>query len=409
MLRLIFSTLPQMLLSGWAALLLLLAAVLVYLQYRRIASMETEWYGVAKHAPLWQTQNSLLMGILGGVFGSVVLSLSGVGLVDQPGAASALLYLWPLSIILGALNPRFFCFAYSSSLLSLSHLLTGWPKIDIPSVVGLVAVLHMVEALLIWVSGATCPTPMTIGGSQGEAVPGFMLQRFWPVPLVLPLFSLGAVAPVDMPAWWPLLSPGGGLSTSLGAFGWQLIPVVVTMGYSDLAIAAPPEQRARQSTLSLLAYSGILLLLAVAAGHYPPFLWVAALFSGVGHEAMAVWAGRVQLLGRPYLQRPARGVGVLDVLPGSPAEAGGLKCGAVIVTVDDAEVHTKEQLHEAMMAAPAYVRIMYRHGRQLGHCRLPRPVEGLFGFGAILLPEPGDQAVARVKRPGLFHWLGVER
>lgn len=408
MLRLVFSTLPQMLLSGWAALLLLVAAVVVYLQYRRIAIMETEWYGVAKHSPLWQTQSSLLTGILGGVFGSVVLSLTGVGLVDHPGGASALLYLWPVSIALGALNPRFFCFAYSATLLSLSYLLTGWPKIDIPAVVGLVAVLHMVEALLIWVSGATCPTPVSIGGRPGEAVPGFMLQRFWPVPLVLPLFSLGGGVPVDMPAWWPILSPGGGLA-SLGAFGWQLIPVVVTMGYSDLAIAAPPEQRVRQSTWSLLAYSGVLLLLAVGAGYYQPLLWVAALFSGVGHEAMAVWAGRVQLRGLPYLQRPARGVGVLDVLPGSPAEACGLKCGTVIVTVEDAEVHTKEHLHAALMAAPAYVRIMYRTGRELGHCRLPRPAEGLFGFGAILLPEPGDEAVVCVRRVGLFRWFELER
>jgi hypothetical protein len=402
----VLTGLPQMITSGWAVLLLLVAVFLVYMQYRRIAMMETELYGVAKHSALAQTQYSLFMGILGGVIGSFVLTLAGVGLVESGGSASALLYLWPVSIALGAINPRFFCFAYSATLLSVSCLLFGWPNINIPSVVGLVAVLHMVEAFLIRMSGATCATPVSVGGRMGEAVPGFMLQRFWPVPLVLPLFSVAAIAPVDMPAWWPVLSPASGLVTALG---WHLAPVVVTMGYSDMAIAAPPSVRARQSMVSLLIYSGALLLLAVGAQHFPSLLWVAALFSGLGHETMAVLSGRLQLVRPPYLQRPTRGVGVLDVLPGSAAEAGGLRSGTVIVTVDDFEVHTKEQLHGALMAAPAYVSIMFRHGRQLEHCRLPRPAEGLFGFGAILLPEPGERAMARVRRPALFRWSGLER
>lgn len=409
MIRLIMMTLPQIILSGWAALLLLVALLLVYMQYRRIANMETELYGVAKHSPLRQTQYSLLMGAVGGLVGSIVLSLAGAGLVEEPGAASALLYLWPVSIALGAINPRFLCFAYSATLLSVSYLTIGWPRIDIPSVVGLVAILHMVEALLIWINGASGATPISIGSQYGEAVPGFMLQRFWPVPLVLPLFSIAGGAPLDMPAWWPVLTPGAGLELGAATFGWSLVPVVVTMGYSDLAITAPPDVRVRQSTRSLLIYSGILLALAIAAGHYRPLLWVAAIFCGLGHEAMAVWAGRVQLVGQPYLQRPPKGVAVLDVLPGSPAEAGGLKSGAVIVTVDDFEVHNREQFHEALMAAPAYVSIMYRNGRQLEHCRVPRPAEGLFGFGAILLPEPGERALAKVRRPAFFRWSGLEK
>lgn len=410
MLRQMFATLPQVVLSGWAAALLLVAALLVFLQYRRIAGTEAELFGVPKHSPLVQTQYSLLLGLLGGVVGSAVLSLAGIGLVQVEGAMSALLYLWPVSILLGAINARFFCFAYGATLIALSHLLFGWPQVDLPSVLGLVAVLHMVEALLIRLSGASCATPLSVGGQMGEPVPGFMLQRFWPVPLVLPLFSAGAGLPVDMPSWWPLIEPvsaiGGG---GAGGLGWQLVPVVVTMGYSDLAISAPPQVRVRQSSRLLLAYSGTLLLLAVGAYHFPPLTWAAALFCGLGHEAMAVWSGRVQLLGAPYLRRPARGVGVLDVLPGSAAAVAGIRSGAVILTVDDLEVHSRDQLHEALMASPAYVRIMYRNGLLLEHRRVPRPPEGLFGFGAILLPEPEDRALARLRRPAFFRASRLEK
>lgn len=408
-LRMMFATLPQLVTNGWAAALLLMAVGVVFLQYRRISVTEAELYGVAKQAPMQQTLYALFMGVAGGIVGSVALSLAGVGLVEIPGAASALLYLWPVSVALGAINPRFFCFAYSGSLVALISLLTGWPQMDIPSVMALIAILHMVEALLIYWSGASCATPLSIYGTYGEAVPGFMLQRFWPVPLVLPLFSLFLNSPVSMPSWWPLIHPDQQLIHAAVPFGFKFMPFVVTMGYSDLAITAPPEVRAKQSSRVLLAYSGILLLLAVASGYWRPFMWVAALFSAVGHETMAVWSGRVQLLGDTYLKRPAKGVGVHDVLPGSPALAAGLKPGTVILTVDDFEVNSREALHEALMQAQTFVRIMYRNGRQLENCRMQRPPEGLFGFGAILLPEVGDRALRRLRRPTFFRYSRLEK
>lgn len=406
--KVLLETLPKVILNGWALTLLLVAVLLVYLQYRRVEAKEAELYGLAKHSPLEQTFYSLIVGVFGGAVGSTVLSLAGVGLVNVPGTASALLYLWPVSVILGAINSRHFCFAYSGALVSLVYLIFGWPRVDVPSLIGLVAVLHMVEALLIWLNGATCATPLSISGRLDQAVPGFMIQRFWPVPLVLPIFSAMSTSPVDTPLWWPLLRPDQFLNHAVG-FGWQFMPFVVTMGYSDLAITAPPEVRAKQSSGIMFGFSAILLALAVGAGFWRPLMWVAVLFSAVGHEAMAVWSGRVQLLGEPYLRRPGKGIGILDVLPGSPAMAAGLGSGSVILTVDDFEVHSRDQLHEALMASPAYVRIMYRNGRQLEQCRLPRPPEGLFGLGVILLPESDDRPVARLRRPAMFRRTRLER
>ncbi|MFZ5815798.1 MAG: PDZ domain-containing protein [Bacillota bacterium] len=405
----LLKSLPQLLLSVWAMLLLLVAAAIVFAQYRRIALTEQELYGLPKRSPLVQTQQSLLAGVAGGLAGSMVLSAAGVGLVEVPDATSALLYLWPVSILLGALNPRLICFAYSAMVVSLSHLIFGWPQLDIPSVLGLVAVLHLVEAVLIWGNGAMCPTPLSIAGGQDEPVPGFLLQRYWPVPLVIPLFSAAGAPAVEMPTWWPLLRPDSASILGAVTMGWEFLPLVVVLGYSDLAIASPPESRVRQSSGLMLLYSGILLALAISGSYFRPLLWLGVLFSGLGHEAMVVFTSRLQMIGEPYLQRPARGLAVLDVLPGSPAAQAGLRSGMVVVTVDDYEVHTREQLHEALLSSPAYVSIMYRKGRQLEHCRIPRPPEGFYGFGMIPVPEPGDRALARLRRPAFFRWFGIER
>lgn len=409
MARLVFASLPAVLLSGWAALLLAVAVLLVYLQYRRLATVEAEIHGLPLHRPIAQTLQSLALGSLGGIAGSLLLSWAGVGLVDVPGGISALLLLWPLAFALGLVNPRFLCFAYGTTLLGISHLLFGWPRVDLPSLLGLVAVLHMVEALLIWWSGASCATPVSVNGPAGLASPGFSLQRFWPVPLVLPYFAGALGEPVDMGAWWPLLGLDPAVSPGISAIGWQLLPAVVTLGYADLAITAAPTTRARQSALVLLVYSAILFALAAVGSHVRPLLWVGVLFSAVGHEAMAVWSGRVQLLGVPYLTRPSRGVGVLGVVPGTAAAAAGLRSGSVILTVDDAEVHSRDQLHEALLASPAYVRIMFRQGRQLANAKIPRPDGGLLSMGVILLPEPGDDPVTRLRHPRFFRWTGLEK
>lgn len=405
----LLKSLPQLIFSVWAILLLLVAAAIVFAQYRRIALTEAELFGLPKRSPLLQTQQALLAGLVGGIAGSVVLSAAGVGLVQVPDATSALLYLWPVSIALGALNPRLICFAYSATVVSLSHLFFGWPRVDIPSVLGLVAMLHLVEAILIWGNGAACPTPLSFPGKGEEPVPGFLLQRYWPVPLVIPLFSRAGGSAVDMPQWWPLLRPDS--ATALGSLhlGWELLPVVVVLGYSDLAIASPPEARARQSSGLILLYSGILLALAISGSYLRPLLWVGVLFSGLGHEAMVVLAGRLQMTSQPYLQRPNRGVGILDVLPGSPADLAGLRSGMAILAVDDCEVHSRTELHESLLSAPANVSILFRRGRQLEHCRLPRPSEGFYGFGVIPVPEPGDRALARLRRPGFFRLFGVQK
>lgn len=401
-------SLPGLLLSVWAILLLLFASTVVFFQYRRIALTEQELFGLAKGSPRVHTQYSLLAGLVGGLAGSMLLSVAGVGLVQMPDTTSALLYLWPVSIVLAFFNPRLICFAYSATLVSYSHLITGWPHVDVPSILGLVAVLHMVEAFLIWFNGAMSPTPLSLEGREEEPVAGFLLQRYWPVPLILPLFSLGGDPTVAMPQWWPLLRPDPAHAVA-GGLGWEFLPVVVVMGYSDLAISAAPQARVRQSSGMMLLYSGTLLALAMAGSHFRPLLWVGALFSGLGHEAMVILAGRVQMTGQSYLRRPERGLGVLDVLPGSPAASAGLHSGMVITAVEDAAVHTRGELHQALLSAPASVRIQYRRGEEMGECRLARPPQGFYDFGLIPMPEPGDQALARLRRPAFFRWFGVEK
>ncbi len=100
----------------------------------------------------------------------------------------------------------------------------------------LVAILHLVEALLIFVSGHQHASPMYFKHSSGRIVGGFSLQKFWPMPTIA---LIGAAVlgtgmeweTIAMPDWWPIFQSGVAVppgpcactpaSTPDGRFGLQ--------------------------------------------------------------------------------------------------------------------------------------------------------------------------------------------
>ena len=366
----VFAALPGMLLDRWSVLALLLVLFAVYLQYHRLARSEYALYGAVKNDAWWQTGFSLIYGTIGGVLASLILAMTGIAVVAAP--VSPLPFLWPLSLALSLLRPRYLGPAYAACLLSLAALITGWPRIDVASLGALVAVLHLTEGLTVALSAPSCASPVTVWGRDGQAAPGFVLRRFWPVPLVVPVVAAPAL-------------PGAAL---------LFVPLVVGMGYSGLAVSSSTAQRARRSGSLLVLYGLVLLGLALLAVRWQPALWLVATFCGAGHEALALWGGRDEVTGLPFLRRPGRGVGVLDVLPGSVADAAGLVSGSVILTVGGVDVRSRADVQRALTGSPSYLEIVYRNGRDLRNCRLPRPqVAG--ELGVIWLPEPGDAAQLR--------------
>ncbi|MCF6944235.1 hypothetical protein, partial [Klebsiella pneumoniae] len=91
--------------------------------------------------------------------------------------------------------------------------------LDIPALLALVAVLHLAEALLIRLQGATFANPLFIEGKRGKLVGGYQMQVFWPIPLFL---LIPGASDTVLP-WTPLFG-GDGWS---GGFSMMALPVVI--------------------------------------------------------------------------------------------------------------------------------------------------------------------------------------
>ncbi|MGE5481593.1 MAG: PDZ domain-containing protein [Bacteroidota bacterium] len=391
-----------------------LVMLLIYWQYRRQAAFEEMRLGRAALSPWRETFDSLLAGLLAGVGGALVLLVLGVSVLD-----AGILYLWPLALALMFIHPRYLCFAYAGGLIGLVRLIWGVPAaVEIAPLTALVAVLHGIEAILVWLDGASHPQALYVRTPAGQTVGGYLLQRAWPIPMVglAILFASQTeiqglaehIRNVATPDWWPLVS-----SREVPA-GLQplviIVPLVAALGYSDLTVTRPPAAKARRSALHLGVYSLLLVVLALIASRISWMGYLAVVAMPLGHELVILLGQRAETRGRPiYTATAHRGVGVLEVKPGSPAQVMGLQRGDLITAANGIPVGDFEELNQALAPWTVGVTLeVERGGRRrpvhyegkvppLGILTTPLPLGD--EFPAVPLPEDTwIDAILRVRR-----------
>lgn len=381
-----------------------LVVLLVGLQNRRLARVRVKLTGAARQQPVWgQTLQATLQGVLGGLVGSLLMVMIGVSL-SQIGIG----FLWVLAVILMLVHPRLLCFSYAGGLLSLSYLLLGFPQVEVPALIGLVAILHMVESVLIMLSGHMGAIPVYARHVSGRVVGAFNLQRFWPIPVVA-LLVVGVVADpaaqglLAMPEWWPLLRPPVALDPDHTLFA--LIPVAAGLGYGDLALSASPVAKSRRAAWNLGIYSLLLLGLAVAASRMQGLEIVAALAAPLGHEFLIRASWKAEINGKPLFVNVAHGLAVLDTVRGTPADRLGLRTGDILLRVNKEPVYSRYDLAYALQAEETGVMVEYQRQEQLATVSVYRkPGEA---FGLIPVPQEGDLPQVDLKRAGsglLLRW-----
>ncbi|ABB15836.1 MULTISPECIES: PDZ domain-containing protein [Carboxydothermus] len=318
-----------------------LLVLIIALQYSRISGKF-----ILSMDVIYDTLKATAHGIIGGMAGSLVLVFLGIALNE-----AGLSYLWPLAILFMLINPRFLCFSYAGGVVSLAYLIFGFPKVNVAQIAALVGVLHLVESVLILIGGHLGAKPEYFKIKTGQIVGGFVLQRFWPIPLaalVVVNQVPGVSGGIQMPDWWPLIKS----SEVAPNLMYSLIPVVAGLGYGDMVLTRYPEEKSRLSSLYLGIYSVSLIILAVLAMKLSFLTWLAAVFMPLGHEAV-IYLGRKLEEGKPIFVNPENGIGVmvLGVRAGSIADAAGLRTGDVILTVNGIYIHSPEELFRELTYA----------------------------------------------------------
>lgn len=402
LIRLVGEAIPTFLRQSELLVIVVVVLLLVHMQYKRIADVERRMFGVPLSDPVRNTAVGLLYGAAGGLLATVLFVVLGISLVDV-----GVGYLWILAIVLMTVHPRFLCFSYAGGLLSITHLLFGWPALNVPAVMALVAVLHLVESVLITVHGAKETTPVYVRRRDRRVVGGFMLQKFWPMPFIaLIAFAFGQTelgeTTLAMPDWWPLIRPQAAAPEGQ-AYVYMLFPVIAALGYGDIAITRRPRAKSRRTAVHLLVYSVVLMGLALAGGGVfgaasdgtVPFVlgwqWLSALFAIAGHEAVIYLGRQAEEDGAPVFDA-ADGAVVLGVAPGTPAEEMGLQTGDIIRTLNGYTIRSNADLRDVL--TPWAVGVTMEVERTARSTDAPdnritiRYPGKIPPFGVILAPDP---------------------
>jgi hypothetical protein len=304
---------------------------------------------------------AILSGIGGGFIGSLLLVFVGVS-VNELGGLS----LFFTALVLMLIQQRFLCFAYAGGVLSVLHLVFGFPQgFSVAQVMALVAVLHLIEALLIYLTGSIYPFPVYVSNQKGQVVGGFNLQKFWPLPLVV--FFAGLYPDpevlkglIDMPDWWPLIKAGFSGAGDGNEVVYSMLAVPAVLGYGDIATTTTPREKTRRAAGELAGFSVILLLLAIAAGHVKVFAYAAALFGPLGHEALIHLERRRERGEQPLYVAVEDGLKLLHVWAGSPLAKAQVRSGDLLLAVNGQAVHDERELREALAVG---VKTMRRDGK----------------------------------------------
>jgi PDZ domain len=333
----------------------------IYLHYRRQMHFERQLFSARIQTPIVQTIRSVGMGLAGGVL--ISLLAAGLGVVIQ---VQDLYLLWGLALILALIRLRFLCFAYAAGLLTLLHAVAQvfpgpvevawigdlWTMLGqakpIP-LLALVAIMHLIEALLVRWNGGRDASPLFVEGKRGRIVGSYLLHSFWLTPLFLFVqMDSGAISGALYPGWpffWPEAT----------SFGLMLLPSVT--GYSDMTLTTTPFKKAQQISKQLTLYAVILLALTALAVWLNPLIVLAALFALLGHEALFFWSQYQERQRSPYFIQSSRGIKVMAVIPGTRAEEIGILPGEIIIKVNSIQVRNKEDLYPALQANSAFCKM----------------------------------------------------
>jgi hypothetical protein len=285
------------------------------------------------------------------------------------------------------INVRYLCFSYAGGLVALISLIFGFPNVNVPGLMALIGILHLIESLLIWIDGHSFSVPIFVKKSEGKIVGGYIMNRMWPIPLVLTALAapiglgLSSLSGEAMPGWWPLL-------TQQHAFAYVMFFVPVVLGYGDIALTQSPEQRCRKSAYRLAVYSVILILLSIIAARLQIFAFIAALFAPAAHEFLIIRGKKEEEEGKPLFDGAGDGICVLYTRENSPGREMHLEPGDRILTINNHVLYSENQLMEFLSSYPTYIWLDVRKADgSMKTLEWKNYREGIRSLGILIVPR----------------------
>jgi len=328
-------------------------------QYQKYSELQGDIYGKPVKTLREITERMILTGLVAGFISSILIVAAGITIETE--TVRFLVYLMFFMLFF---DLRFVCISYAAGLLAASNLIFGYPDVNIPSLLGLVAILHFTESVLVYINRKSDCIPVYFQ-YDNEITGAFLIRRFWMVPAVFFTYVLqnGETFIDGLGEWQLFFNPD---TLRDGAYVLGLDCLIAVLCYSDTAITQHPEKKCTQSSIMLFCYSTLLMLLAVLSIYNSWAVYAGVIFSVAAHEGISVYSKITERRRKPLYSAVRRGLRILDILPGSHAELMGLQRGDIILSINNNDIQTEEGVSEALREFPVYtwIRVLGWDGRE---------------------------------------------
>lgn len=369
----------------------LLIVFIVYLLVKKIFYSNIYNIENAKK-PTTTLIEATLQGMVVGIVGSLIITTLGLPIV----MSSYIILLLPISLMLAMINIRYICISYSATVLGILALSfngqTIWgltlPNVDIniPGLMAMVGILHLMESILIYFVGAEDCMPI-ISKINGQIVQGHILQKYWPIPIALLMISTGTSMPggIAMPDWWPLMKTPQMLT---GTFYLGLMPFVGVLGYNTVTFAQEPEKRAKTTGVMLFLYSTLMITLAIMVKHSLLLSIIGLILMAAVHESILLVEQYYETHHKPIYTLPEKGIRIMNVINGGAAEQAGIKKGSIIKRVNDLEIIDTSHFLEIMEKKLTFLWIETENfEHEIKTYEIKAYPSGIESLGIKILPE----------------------
>ncbi|HHV38173.1 MAG TPA: hypothetical protein GXX70_01615 [Tepidimicrobium sp.] len=337
-------------------------------QYKKIGKWENLVLGSYRRSLIYNIFTSMVMGLLGGILGSVIFVYLGT-IIDLRDFYILLIF----AILLSLINPRYMCFAYGGGIMSLISLKFGYPRINVPEIMTVVGVLHLIESILILLDGTRGRLPIFVDGNEG-LVGGFSMNRFWPIPFVI-FINKGRIHPAT---------------------------IMAILGYGDIALANYPEKKSKWTSGILFIFSTLVIALAQISITQHMFRYMVAIFAPLAHEAIVIIGKQMEERGEFIFKPSDMGLRVLDTLPHGIGRKMGLEPGDVILSVNGNRVYYEQHIRNILNDRSPSLRVKaFNREKGLVFRKHRGYIADMQELGVVLVPIVHEYAVQMEEPKGI--------
>lgn len=382
---------------------LITLAVILYLKNKKIVAMQKLILGGSVNSSVELTLSQLVLGILGGVVGSLILTSLGVVFSSNSGIA----YLFIVSIFLMFINQRFICFSYSGAILGFISILLKLGSEFAPEIISneilnidvlylmiFVGVFHIIEGILVMIDGDRGAVPV-FSNRDGKIIGGYALKRYWVLPVAIMIAVLMKNSSMDYvteyienPSWWPLIKSSSGLSLIANSV-ISMFPFYAVLGYSSITFTRSKREKALSSGIHILIYGIVLTIVAQIARFGILGEVIVVCFAPTAHEFMLKLQSKSEIKREPRFVSDEEGLMILEISPNSKVKEFGVKIENKLLSINNISINSeaeaysiiKENLNNAVLKVKDSQGIIkdieFRHNRntRLGMLLVPRSIE----------------------------------